>query len=236
MDYARKLITRLSDRGYLQLNFYRLHLGYFVLTLILSSVIVYGSGVNRNSDDEEAKFRLRYIDALFLCTSAMTNTGLNTVSLGSVTAFQQAVLAILILLGNVTIVSTATVYVRRHFFQKHMKDFLAHSEAGRHLVDDIDVEHKRTDGDPNRKGKTASAGLRMRRTNVNAQQLKSSSTGVPSNHHETGHGGFPYPWETRLVRNLGSKISASGPGDGVEHHYLSFQPSLDSKVILYDPT
>ena len=57
-----------------RLNFYRLHMAYFLITVLISSVILYGSGI---VDDPTENYggHLEYIDALFLCTSAMTATG-----------------------------------------------------------------------------------------------------------------------------------------------------------------
>ena len=52
-----------------EMNFYRVHLIYFLLTIILSSIIMYGSGIKDNSDDAQVQFKLRYIDAIFLCAS-----------------------------------------------------------------------------------------------------------------------------------------------------------------------
>ena len=225
MDGARNVVSGLKKQGYVKPNCYCLHLCYFVLTIIISSVILYGSGVDGNSHNAEALFRLRYIDALFLCASAMTNTGLGTVNLSSITAFQQAVLAILILLGNITTLSVVTVFVRRHFFRKHMKNFLKHSEAGRRLVNVIDQEQGLANKGRIRKRELASSGLKQRKTDQRAQQ----STKIATKHHENDQGGFPYPWKTRAFHGLVSKFGALG--ERVEHHYLSFQPSLDSKVI-----
>ena len=58
----------------LQLNFYRVHMAYFIATILIASVIVYGSGL---ADDPKQAYggHLEYVDALFLCTSAMTATG-----------------------------------------------------------------------------------------------------------------------------------------------------------------
>ena len=42
-----------------------------------------------------------FIDALFLCYSALTVTGLSTVNLSTLTAFQQAILFVLMGVGNV---------------------------------------------------------------------------------------------------------------------------------------
>lgn len=108
------ILSRLKRQGCVEINFYRVHVFYFIFTILLASVILWGSGANGNSNNEAARFALSYIDALFLCSSAMTNTGLNPVDLSSITAFQQSVLSVLMLMGNITIVSTATVVVRRY--------------------------------------------------------------------------------------------------------------------------
>lgn len=47
------------------LNFYRTHLLYFILVIIVSSGIFYGSS--------EVDHHVPYVDALYLCTSAMCN-------------------------------------------------------------------------------------------------------------------------------------------------------------------
>ncbi|MCJ1261315.1 hypothetical protein MMC22_001179 [Lobaria immixta] len=116
MARLKSSITSIRHR-FFPLSYYSLHFCYFVVTTLISSVILKGK-----SGNEQALFQLRYIDALFLSASAMTCTGLNTVNLGSLTAFQQAVHFILILAGNVTVVSVTTVVVRRHFFKGTMKD------------------------------------------------------------------------------------------------------------------
>ena len=217
---------------YLHWNFYRLHLTYFIFTIILSSVIVYGSGVNRNSEDAEADFHLRYIDALFLCTSAMTNTGLNTVNLGSITAFQQSVLAILVLLGNMITVSIVTVWVRRHFFRKHVNKFVQHSQAGRQVVEDIDCESAQPSKVFSRtRSGSGDGSIRRRAAKPEQVPAQSPETKPRISHLETGYGGFPYPWDAKVFRSLSSRLGSSSQQvrDG-NHQYLSFAPSMDSKV------
>ena len=226
------IISRLKPHGWLQMNFYRLHVNYFILTIILSSVIMYGSGVNGNSDDAEALFRLRYIDAIFLCASAMTNTGLNTVNLSDITAFQQSILCILILLGNLTIIANATIWLRRYFFRKYMKDFVQHSKAAREMVDEIDREESGkgaslTGGAPH----SGTSGIRRRPRGGVTQKSQASENRDRKNHHEIGHGGLPYPWEWEISKKFGSVFAAPAhPIQERPHHYLSFQPSLDHKV------
>lgn len=57
-----------------RLNFYRAHMLYFIIVIALSSVVVYGQGL-ADGPEELRDAHLTYIDALFLCCSAMTTTG-----------------------------------------------------------------------------------------------------------------------------------------------------------------
>lgn len=68
----------LSDEV-VQLNFYRAHMLYFIVVILLFSVIVYGEGLANNDHgvNGPSTSKLRFIDALFLCCSAMTTTGLS---------------------------------------------------------------------------------------------------------------------------------------------------------------
>jgi Trk-type K+ transport system membrane component len=74
------------------LNFFRIHVIVFVLTPLVFSGIFYASN---------GEFKVAYIDALFVCYSAMTVTGLTTVNLSSLTGWQQAIVFILMLVGDV---------------------------------------------------------------------------------------------------------------------------------------
>ena len=191
------------------MNFYRVHLIYFLLTTILSSIIMYGSGINGNSDDAQVQFRLRYIDAIFLCASAMTNAGLNTVNLNDLTGFQQAILFFLILIGNVTVTTNAAIWVRRYFFREHLKNFLKHSKTAREVVDNIDSEEKGTMANlANNAVHTVSSGIRRlpRATGLHNVQIKIAEK--RKKHHEIGNGGIPYPWDWEISRRLVSKIAA----------------------------
>ena len=55
-------------------NFYRLHMSYFVVVSFVSSLILYGEGLANDSRQINGS-KLSYIDALFMCFSAMTTTG-----------------------------------------------------------------------------------------------------------------------------------------------------------------
>lgn len=66
LDYIRNEV--------LVLNFYRTHMLYFIIVIFIASAIVYGEGA-ANDPTQIDGGKLRYIDALFLCTSGMTTTG-----------------------------------------------------------------------------------------------------------------------------------------------------------------
>ncbi|MCJ1437442.1 hypothetical protein MMC27_006829 [Xylographa pallens] len=171
----------------------------------------------------------------------MTSTGLNTVNLSALTTFQQSVLFVLIFIGNVVTISIVTVAIRRHYYRVYMKDFLNHSNAGRQIVDDIDqqtngqtssshVEEGRTTGSRRQDESNEtrrSTEMRERKPVPSQAQPRQTSSYRP---HETGHGGFPYPWEVSSIRNLRSRFRTSGSTVSAQsHHYLSFQPSVDHK-------
>jgi hypothetical protein len=67
----------------LSLNFYRIHLTFFTLHPLIWSAIFWAAN---------GRYPVEYIDALFLCFSAQTVTGLSSVNLSSLTGFQQAIL------------------------------------------------------------------------------------------------------------------------------------------------
>ena len=59
------------------------------------------------------KFPVKFIDSLFLCVSAATGTGLATVDLSALTAWQQVILVIVQILGSPVTVSWVVVMSRR---------------------------------------------------------------------------------------------------------------------------
>lgn len=59
------------------------------------------------------QFRVKFIDSLFICVSAITGTGLTTLDLSSLTAWQQTILVILEIVGSPVTVSWFVVAFRR---------------------------------------------------------------------------------------------------------------------------
>ena len=64
---------------------------YSAFTPLIFSGIFYASN---------GRYKISYVDSLFNCVSAMTVTGLATVNLSSLTGFQQALLFMLMCMGN----------------------------------------------------------------------------------------------------------------------------------------
>ncbi|KAJ4393141.1 hypothetical protein N0V93_002348 [Gnomoniopsis smithogilvyi] len=111
-------------RGFLPpLNFITLHYAYFIVVVLLTSVIFWGSSNPAHS--------ISYTDSLFLTVSAMTEAGLNTVNLSQMTTWQQVLLFLLILFGGAIWVSIWTVAFRLHVFESRFEDIVKAEKARR---------------------------------------------------------------------------------------------------------
>lgn len=73
-------------------NFYRVHLTSFTIVPFVFGAIMYASN---------GQYPVSFLDCLFLCYSAMSNTGLGTVNLSTVTVWQQVILFFMMLLGHI---------------------------------------------------------------------------------------------------------------------------------------
>ena len=216
----------------MRLNFYRCHLIYFVATILICSGVLYGSSAS--TDDH---IPLRYIDALFLAASAMTSTGLNTVNLGSITAYQQSVLFVLMLLGDLSTVSISVVVVRRIFFRKKMKEWVDSHKAARQVVQNIDgesLERRVTRERPNEQpagSQSSDEDSKPISGRTSSRERKQHAEWLYDRHHRS-FGGVTAPWELSVWDKALEgprrwlKQPPARPG---QHHYLSFEPDLDDK-------
>lgn len=234
------------------LNFYRAHMLYFIIVIIISSVIMYGVGIT-HGPPEFRDDHLTYMDALFLCASAMTTTGrhlsvpaksfeshvrtgLNPVDLGDLGGFQQAILCILMILGSIPFVSAWVVLIRRAMFRKKMADVVKHSRTMQRLVKDIEQSNQQeqiavSSGSSTQQldehGQPSRGKRRQRDRSPKIQPLSKRRTF----HHQSGFGFVPTPWESKLARSFFSRVMNRLTSElKPEHHgYLSFKPRLDSK-------
>ncbi|KAF3399952.1 Low-affinity potassium transport protein [Penicillium rolfsii] len=104
-------------------NFLTLHYLYFIATCLVASIIFYLTSTPWKS--------VAYVDAIFLCVSAMTGAGLNTVDLSTLNTFQQAILFILLILGSAILISSTVLMVRKHAFEEKLKHVLEERETSR---------------------------------------------------------------------------------------------------------
>ncbi|KAF2139867.1 uncharacterized protein K452DRAFT_231520 [Aplosporella prunicola CBS 121167] len=105
------------------LNFITLHYGYFIFTCLLSAIIFWGASTPSKSVD--------FTDSLFMCVSAMTLAGLNTVNLSELNTFQQFMMFFLIMIGSAIFVSSFVVHVRRKAFERKIHK-VAHDQKEKH--------------------------------------------------------------------------------------------------------
>ncbi|KAL1651105.1 hypothetical protein SLS61_005623 [Didymella pomorum] len=241
---AKNHFLRYLKDEFLTLNFYRAHMLYFIIVIAISSVIVYGEGV-KNGPKEYRDSHLSYMDALLLTCSAMTTTGLNSVDLGDLSGFQQAVLCILLIIGNIPFVSMVVVLIRQSMFRKRMSEVVKHSRTMQRLVQDIEhnrhAESHEENCSSDANSSSNSNNLRQRqiagpgKSSANAgkeKPLKIQPLGKRRTfHHQTGFGFVPTPWETKLARNFFARVfdSVTSELKPEQHDYISFKPRLDSK-------
>ncbi|KAF8301443.1 TrkH-domain-containing protein [Clavulina sp. PMI_390] len=102
-------------------NFYRIHLFFFTVVPLIASGIFYGAN---------GKYPVAYVDALFLTYSSMTVTGLSTVNLSTTTPFQQSILLVLMLCGDITMVSLIVVLARKWYFRAHCEAVMRTQSLG----------------------------------------------------------------------------------------------------------
>jgi hypothetical protein len=68
----------------------------------------------------------------------MTKTGLTSVNLSALTVWQQVILFILMLMGDLTLVTVIVVYIRKHYFKKRLQELVEHNKVARQVADDIE--------------------------------------------------------------------------------------------------
>ncbi|KAM3078285.1 hypothetical protein ACMFMG_002421 [Clarireedia jacksonii] len=124
-DLDSKLTTHLQTaRNYLpHINFITIHYTYFITTCLICSLIFWGSSHPSKS--------ISYTDSLFLVISAMTEAGLNTVNLSTMTTFQQVMLWLLIIVGGAIFVSISTIMTRKRYFELRFKHVVEMQKASR---------------------------------------------------------------------------------------------------------
>ncbi|VEU19585.1 DEKNAAC100545 [Brettanomyces naardenensis] len=91
-------------------NFIVAHYVYIFALVIIGSVMIYPNQ------------EIRYIDALFFCSGAATQAGLNTINMNDLNLFQQLVIYFISLLSTPIFINTMVVFMRMYWFEKSMDD------------------------------------------------------------------------------------------------------------------
>lgn len=157
--------------------------------------------------------------------------------LGDLSGFQQAVLCVLLIIGNIPFVSMVVVLIRQSMFRKRMSEVVKHSRTMQRLVQDIE-QNRHTDRDSSHSSSANS--LRQRQVaGATDSQAKPKQKPVKIQplskrrtfHHQSGFGFVPTPWETKLARNFFRRVfdSVTSELKPEQHDYISFKPRLDSK-------
>ena len=211
----------------LQPNFYRLHLSYFICVILVSSAILHGSNTRG--------FSLRFIDALFLASSALCGVGLNSIDLGILNGFQQATIFVLMLMGDLTIITQSVIWIRRFFFRKKLKELLQHSQAAediaQHISRDQESGQRNNVNGHEPVANPESALYKKDSPKREASNHRRSGSDEPlmSDWHYSGYGSFPAPWHSDFFRPLKQRFRRKSKAHPSEHHYLSFEPNLDHR-------
>ncbi|GAA6022173.1 hypothetical protein JCM10207_003933 [Rhodosporidiobolus poonsookiae] len=116
------------------LNFYRLHLLFFIFVPLIFSGIFYAS-----NGPSEAN-QIDYTDALFMVVSAMTVTGLNSVLLTRCTLWQTVIIFLMMTIGSTSSVSIIVIVIRRRFFRNKFEYMVTHDEEARKRVNEIGAQ------------------------------------------------------------------------------------------------
>ncbi|KAI8877424.1 TrkH-domain-containing protein [Backusella circina FSU 941] len=100
-----------------KIHFIQLHYAYIFFMILISSGLF------------QLKANWSYIDTLFMATSAVTNTGLNTIEMSRLNGWQLLIIYIGSLFGSHIMISIIILYIRRHYFSKRFEDILIFNKA-----------------------------------------------------------------------------------------------------------
>jgi len=81
----------------------RIHLLAFTFIPLIMACFIYAAN---------GEHKINFVDALLLCVSCFTNTGLSPIDLSRTTALQQALLEVQMLSGSIIVVSWIMAFVR----------------------------------------------------------------------------------------------------------------------------
>lgn len=103
----------------LHLNFISVHYIYIIAMTLITSIILYPGG------------DLAYIDILFFCSGAATQSGLNTVDFNKLKTYQQVILYFSSMLTTPIFIHSVLVFIRLYWFEKRFQHIVQDTRAMR---------------------------------------------------------------------------------------------------------
>ncbi|KAJ0103897.1 hypothetical protein J7T55_004222 [Diaporthe amygdali] len=97
-------------------NYITVHYAYFLIVGLISTLIFWGAS--------HPALSVGFWDSMFMAFSALTSAGLNTINISAMSGGQQAILAILLMLGNPIMISVFTLVFRMYIFERRFKDIV----------------------------------------------------------------------------------------------------------------
>lgn len=115
------ILEKCTSFWHSRVNFIELHYLYIlVLCFLVTGLFYCEPGTNWNFED-----------AMFLGTTSVTNTGLNSIDMSQLSRYQLVLMFFASIFGSPVIVSIFVVYVRKHYFSKRFEDVLLYNRARR---------------------------------------------------------------------------------------------------------
>ncbi|PLN85949.1 potassium transport protein TRK1/TRK2 [Aspergillus taichungensis] len=193
--WARDTKARIPIIRDVHLNFILLHYTYIIAMAIITSIIIYPGN------------DLAYIDALFFCAGAATQSGLNTVDLNLLHTYQQVILYFTSMVTTPIFIHTVLVFVRLYWFEKRFQHVVSDARAFRRTRSRV---RTMTGDKDNQTYDREEAGVRNRPVTV----LRN----VPEDSRESDHDGHSFKSPDDSDSASGSRDDAESPSEEPNRH------------------
>ncbi len=117
-------------------SFFQFHAAYFLLISLIGGAVMYEIERVYGVSD------VRFVDALFMATSAASQTGLQSLDMGSLTTGSAVVIMVLSILGSQILMSAVPVMIRRYYFEQHASKAIADEEERRRVLEIETLEYR----------------------------------------------------------------------------------------------
>lgn len=201
-----------------KIHFLQLHYLYILAVMFIGSLAFYVQpGTNWS-----------YVDALFMATTAVSNCGINTITMSDLTTWHVVVIYLLSSAGSHIVISVIILYIRRHYFSKRFEDVLMFNKVQRLREADKRKAEKNGRDKEKYNSKRLHLPLRQRLSFMSVrsvQKIKDEEgnyPSAPSTIKEQNHS-LPTSFSYNDTRNLDNKIITNVDNYNEEHVEQSTQ-------------